>query len=231
MDSLILAKAGPLFALKDAISMLINNISPDRWEQESRVLTEMACHQANARSYPQKVQLLRIFPASTAQLCDFRKQLAVSTLVKDSEYLRLKQTNPLTKISDFTQYLQSESRFAIQPRTDYSWLTAIISILDIALDDGRLPENITEDREVEKEFNKQVDELSSIVKSMFTKILDTGASHMTRTEAKEVLEALHARLEYAIRTKPKQKASLFGDLPGSESKSFMSKFLGKPGAN
>ena len=46
---------------------------------------------------------------------------------------------------------------------------------------------------------------------MFTSIVDTGASHMTRTEAKDVLEAFHARLVYAVRTKQKPKTMLFGD--------------------
>ena len=46
---------------------------------------------------------------------------------------------------------------------------------------------------------------------MFTSIVDTGASHMTRTEAKDVLEAFHARLVYAVRTKQKPKVMLFGD--------------------
>lgn len=35
---------------------------------------------------------------------------------------------------------------------------------------------------------------------------------MIRTEAKEVLEALHSRLQFAVRTKPKPKTLLFGNL-------------------
>ncbi len=46
---------------------------------------------------------------------------------------------------------------------------------------------------------------------MFTQIIDTGASHMRRTEAKEILEAFHSRLLYAVRTRRKPKTMLVGD--------------------
>ena len=228
MDSSILAKAGPLLAMQDAIAALIDSIPSSTFGQESSDMIVRACRQADAQSHTQKLQLLEIFPVFTARLGDFRRRLAVGTLVEDSKYL-LKQSTPLAKLSDFTHYLQHEPRFAVRPGTDYSWLIATIAILDTALDDGLRPYEATLDREVEKEFNRQVDELSKVIKDMFTKILDTGASHMTRTEAKEVLEALHARLEYAIRTKPKPKASLFGDMPEAESKTLMKNFLRKSG--
>ena len=227
-DSSILAKPGALFALQEAIAELIDSITPSNLEQESADMIDSACAQTDPDSHPQKRQLLMIFPAFTPRLSDFRQRLAVRTLVQDSSHLH-KQTNPLNELSDFTLYLRQDPRFAIQPRTDYPWLTATIAILDIALASGHQPQNIALDREVEREFNERVDELAKTVKDMFTKILDTGASHMTRTEAKEVLEALHARLEYAVRMRPRQKVSLFGDLPGVESRAFMKRFLGKEG--
>ena len=46
---------------------------------------------------------------------------------------------------------------------------------------------------------------------MFTQIVDAGASHKRRTEAKEVLEAFHSRLLYAVRTKRKPKTTLAGE--------------------
>ena len=46
---------------------------------------------------------------------------------------------------------------------------------------------------------------------MFTQIVDSGASHMRRTEAKEILEGFHSRLIYAVRTTRKPKTLLVGD--------------------
>lgn len=101
-----------------------------------------------------------------------------------------------------------------------------MSLLNIGLDDGDPPplpstspfsEDIITDSEIkdattsEASFNKAVDRLAHRVHTMFTSIVDTGASHMTRTEAKDVLGAFHARLVYAVRTKQKPKTMVFGD--------------------
>ncbi len=64
-------------------------------------------------------------------------------------------------------------------------------------------------KNMENDFNKSIDELANQIKSMFTRISDTGASHMTRTEAKEVLNRVYYRLVYSVRTKPRPKKNLF----------------------
>lgn len=46
---------------------------------------------------------------------------------------------------------------------------------------------------------------------MFMQIVDSGASDMRRTEAKEVLEGLQSRLLYSVRTRPPQKKNIFGE--------------------
>ena len=98
----------------------------------------------------------------------------------------------------------------ISKATDYSELAAAIGILSIAIDGGDSRSSSSATEEV-KAFNREIDVLSSKIKSMFADIVDTGASHMGRTEAKEVLEAFQYRLSYGVRTKPPPKQSLFGD--------------------
>ena len=88
-------------------------------------------------------------------------------------------------------------------------LAASIGLLNVGLDGGDPPLLVPSDRE--REFNQDVDMLSNRIKFMYSQIVDTGASHMTRTEAKEVLEAFASRLMYAVRTKPKTKTMLFGN--------------------
>lgn len=94
--------------------------------------------------------------------------------------------------------------------TDYGELAAAIGILSIAIDCGDPPSSPCA-TEKERGFNRDIDVLSFKIKSMFADIVDTGASHMARTEAKEVLEAFQYRLSYGVRTKPPPKKSLFGD--------------------
>ena len=83
------------------------------------------------------------------------------------------------------------------------------------LGDGRpLPSDEVEheddqDRGWARRFDAQVDALADAVKALAARIVDTGASHMARTEAKEALQALHARLAYGVRTRPKPRKSIF----------------------
>lgn len=87
-----------------------------------------------------------------------------------------------------------------------------MSILDIGINNANPPSNLEE----QKQFNKEIDRLSRAVKDMFTRIVDAGTAHMKRTEAKDVMESLHARLEFAVRTTPKPKRDIFGDIRHEE---------------
>jgi hypothetical protein len=98
---------------------------------------------------------------------------------------------------------------------DYNTLSSLIYIFDAALINGGRPSTFI-DGSSEREFNHQVDILADRVKSIIASIADTGASHMRRTEAKEALNALHFRLLYAVRTKPRPKKSVFGGRDGAE---------------
>lgn len=115
----------------------------------------------------------------------------------------------LVNLTSITRRLQSQ-QFATNNTTDFGNLSASVSILNIGIACGHPPSSLFTNED-EVAFNKDVDSLASKVYSMFNDIVDTGASHMKRTEAKEVLEGLQRRLEYAVRTKPKPKKLIFGD--------------------
>ncbi|KIX98220.1 uncharacterized protein Z520_06300 [Fonsecaea multimorphosa CBS 102226] len=120
---------------------------------------------------------------------------------------------------------------------DYTALHARTHILDIAISDGGRPASFST-RADEQSFNKSVDRLADAVKATFVAIVDTGASHMTRTECKDVLQALYWRLLYSVRTELRPKRHIFDgkagklrdaeELKGEErGKNFMSRFLEK----
>lgn len=114
--------------------------------------------------------------------------------------------------------------FKIRKDTDYAELAASISMLSIGIESGDRPPSENNKQEIAA-FNADVDLVTRRISEMFSHIVDTGAGHLKRTEAKEVLEAFQSQLLYAIRTKPKAKMGLFDDSTGE--RALMKGFLGK----
>jgi len=150
-----------------------------------------------------------MIPAWSARLILLRQRLSLTFFFQDPRYLT-KSADYTIDINLITRRLQV-SQFTITNATDFSDLAASISILSIGIDRIDRPSSPCS-KDAELAFNRDVDSLTSKINSMFNNIVDTGASHMKRTEAKEVLECFQRRLEYAVRTKPKPKKKMvFGE--------------------
>jgi hypothetical protein len=169
-----------------------------------------------------QTQILKhILPTSSAA-GSLRIQLANVFLLgaTDDDALMFSPSNPEISLQQLTSHLVDPrydiSRFSQQDAAfDYITLSSLTYIFDAALANGGRPSTFPDVHD-ERHFNHQVDILAERVKSIMTSIADTGASHMRRTEAKEALNALHFRLLYAVRTKPRPKKSVFGGRDGME---------------
>jgi hypothetical protein len=156
-------------------------------------------------------------------------------------------TNPAL-INHILVSLNKSSLYIISPSTDYLALKATLSLLDIALDVGfsnftflqKAPAVASTDvkpnarpvkrqvNEKEKEFNAGVDMIAKRVREIMAKVVDTGASHMRRTEAKSAADRMVQRLEGSVRTQTKATRDWFGNGKEDEvSKAFMESFIGK----
>ena len=157
-----------------------------------------------------RVQLLRNLPLISPHWFFLRRQLALSWFFSDSSYIDYPNQTPFS-LSEISNHLSTPT-FTLNNSTDYALLTSSIQILDIALDSADRPasndSNISP--EEEKSFNDAIDALAARIKGMFMQIIDSGASNMRRTEAKEVLEGVHSRLLYSVRTRPPRKKNIFG---------------------
>lgn len=138
----------------------------------------------------------------------FRQRLALSFFFLDPHYFSA-EPEDLIDFRSIAIHLE-DPQYTINSATDYSALAASIEILSIAVGCGNPlpPEAAREDKAA---FDNDVDILATKIRAMFTQIIDTSASHMKRTEAKEILEAFHSRLLFAVRTKPPPKKKVFGD--------------------
>ena len=107
-------------------------------------------------------------------------------------------------------YRLTQPDFIVGRNTNFTDLAASISILSIGVDNGDPPLAGLNSR-AERAFDEAVDMLAREVRALNDRIVDTGASHMKRTQAKQVLGGFHTRLLYAIRLKPPPKINVFGD--------------------
>lgn len=87
-------------------------------------------------------------------------------------------------------------KFKIDRNTDYSDLQSLVSIMDIAIDDGPTTGNAGKN-------DAEVDVLVEDLRNMFSRIHDTNAQNLARTEAKDTIERLVFRLRFAVRIKDK----------------------------
>ena len=170
-----------------------------------------------------RLRLLQNVLASSHRLLLLRRRLALACFFQDIRYSR-QQTDDTLDLKRITRHLEGP-HFIISNATNYGELAARIGLLSIAIDCSD-PSSTPCTTEEEKVFNRDIDVLSSKIKSMFADIVDTGASHMGRTEAKEVLEAFQYRLSYGIRTKVPPKKCMFGDST-FESAAMMETFVEK----
>ncbi|RAK96704.1 uncharacterized protein BO80DRAFT_416212 [Aspergillus ibericus CBS 121593] len=159
-------------------------------------------------------RLLRhILPASD-WLATLRCRLAISFLMSSPLPLR-EPPEKVLNLERITSIL-NQPRFDVkrykskgQNDYDYGELGAITVLLNIAIDAGRSEAEFP-DKDAERDFNAAVDTLADRLKIIFTSIEDSGASHLKRTLAKEAIEALHYRVIYSVRSKPRPKKSIFG---------------------
>lgn len=173
-----------------------------------------------------RLRLLQSIPASSQRLILLRRRLALACFFEDTGSIR-QHAGDTIDLPTVARHLEGP-RFIITNATNYSELAAAIGILSIAIDCGDPPSSPYTTRE-EKAFNRDIDALSLKINSMFADIVDTGASHMGKTEAKEVLEAFQYWLSYGVRTKPPPKKSLFGDstLQGIANRHVMESYIEK----
>ena len=241
VDNLVAMDRSTLEAAEDAFECLVSSIPESRWEAE----VSNDCHIASTHTQPGqssiilnttfsqlkdaqlRLQMLRCIPATTLRLSLLRRRLSVAFFFENPDFLN-KQPPDLISIGNIITQLH-EPEYSIGTDTDYVQLAVNIAILDIGLDDAD-PPDFALDLDHEKRFNGKVDKLAEVVKGILSNIADAGASFMSRTEAKDGLEAFYNRLVYSVRTKPRPRNSHFGKSSisaseGISTRDFMSKFL------
>jgi hypothetical protein len=173
--------------------------------------------------------LVCALPAKSPLTAYFRRHLALSFLVHpDIVDLPLADSQMSTFLH---KLLQSSQHFRINKDTDYRFLTARMTLLDVAIGPGLsivpyqplvspapsrsgsspIMAPVPGSDEV-KDFNKEVDALAQRIKLLGNSIMEAGAvADLTILDAKDSVERLCSRLEHAVRIGGKKMHDVFGD--------------------
>lgn len=179
-------------SIEDSLARLFENIPEEKWPEISRQIALNFIGTVPDALY--RLRVLNALPVSTPRTHLFRRRLALSYNFDDPSYLTHPYVN-LVRISRFSDLLM-KPKFKIDRNTDYSDLQSLVSIMDIAIDDGPTTGNAGKN-------DAEVDVLVEDLRNMFSRIHDTNAQNLARTEAKDTIERLVFRLRFAVRIKDK----------------------------
>ncbi len=159
-----------------------------------------------------QAQLLSHLMPTSSTTCHLRIQLALTFLFGSGSKALTPNLCVTSLLDMLTNHVRSSPDFDTSARNarklDYSHLRAQAMILDTAISDGHRPAAFTA-RSDEAAFNMSVDTLTDAIKARYTSISDSGASHISRTEAKDALTAVYWRVLVVVRTKPRPKKHIF----------------------
>ncbi|KAF8241511.1 hypothetical protein K440DRAFT_665290 [Wilcoxina mikolae CBS 423.85] len=203
LDDAISRQSDILLTIERALYNISCNIAEGEWNEQSH---NIGCNVMSTVLQPQlRIRVLRVLPISSPRWHVFRRRLACAFLFEDGFYLSKSQER-LVHFDKLTDLLR-QHQYKIHKDTDYAALQSLISILDIAIDNGA-----TTGTDIEKD--KGVDQLIDALRVMFSRIVDTNAQNLARTEAKDTIERLQFRLTFSVRSR--QKMALDLDSGGSQ---------------
>lgn len=154
-----------------------------------------------------RLQIVEAIPSTTPRVHDLRRRLALCFFYGNDVHSEQPPHQTLN-LSKITRRL-TEDGFQPNQETDYVEFSALIALLDIAVDDGRNINLDLKDKTVAERFDEQVELLVKVLLHIHAGIGNPGAAFISRIEAKETLEVVKQRFSDTLRARPKTKLSHF----------------------
>lgn len=202
LDVAISLRGDVLTAIEDSFYKILERIPNEKWDAQSKEIADtVMCTVIEPKH---RLCILKILPVSSPRVHLFHRRLAMTFLFEDSSYM----TTAYDSLVHLRQFglLLGRSQFRIGPDTDYVSLQSLIGILDIAIDNGSTAASSISEKD------REVDHLVDNLRLMFSKIIDTNAQNLAKTEAKDAIERLQFRLTFSVRSR--QKMALDMELDG-----------------
>lgn len=136
---------------------------------------------------------------------DLRRRLAMAFCFNDPS-LSKTHSHQIMDLDKFHERLNNKA-FDAKPDTDYRELAALVSLLDIAVDDGRSISLNLSDRQVEKDFDDDVEIFAKAIDSIIKSIGTPRPGYTSKIEARAHLTVVSQRIGDTVRSRPKPKKS------------------------
>ncbi|KAF7541768.1 hypothetical protein G7Z17_g11868 [Cylindrodendrum hubeiense] len=202
MDKFVVYNIDILVEYEHTIDALLSAIPRPNWD--AFCLETCSLLYTITRAQSVRVNALACLPVSKVMTHELRRRLAVVFLFGDPALGR-RHPDSIVTIPGIIHRL-AENDFAVNPQTDFAELQAGIILVNIAVDDGSFVK--TDDSEVEKQFNADIDELAGRLRQIWKMINDTGMK-LARTEAKSVIDWVQQRLAHTVRTRRKARENYY----------------------
>ncbi|KAH8601262.1 hypothetical protein B0O99DRAFT_252715 [Bisporella sp. PMI_857] len=174
----------------------------------NKVCTDICtCLLASVEEPTLRLHMVDIIPSTSPRTHDLRRRLAMTFYFKDTIY-STKDGHSTMDLTKFIARLDDED-FDTDSETDYRELGALISLLDVAVDDGRNVNIDLKNEQTEKEFDNAVEGFSAAIDDIIECIGNPGAGFISKIEAKEVLSLVSRRIGDTVRSRPKPKETVF----------------------
>lgn len=193
-------------AAESILQKLVDLPDPDsRHHVHERILFDLS---ANLKEPGLQARFMSHFVPTSPSAVRLRVKLAGRFLLGPDRAAKVFTSSGSTQIlTSLLKHVTTSPSFQVRPSTDFRSLAASAFLLDVVVSLENLAP--VKSKMNENEFNAQVDALANGIHDLFVSIADTGASHLRRTEAKDVLQALHHRLLFAVRTRTRRKRHIF----------------------
>ena len=248
MDDGISRHAPHQQAVDGLIIHLLESLSADTVDMQTRVLLPQLT--ASIPSIPLRAQLVSRFPLLTPRTSLLRIRIATHFLLRDDAHPVTRPPTtllphilaaldrppfPIDRSTDYpllaahiTFLSAALSGIALpltNPKPNPTTTTITTTTTALSPNPNLNPNpNTDPDRDplpLLQAHDAQIDHLAAKLKATFNDIIDTGASHMQRTQVKQELESLHGRVLYAMRTRRKRRTLMLGEDGAIEGASVM----------
>ncbi|TVY26149.1 hypothetical protein LHYA1_G005371 [Lachnellula hyalina] len=204
-DHVVFKNVDVLDVLQQAIRRLCKYIPDDEWGHSCQRICEGLIECIDQPSL--RLQVVDSIPSFHPRTHELRRRLGMCFLFDDVAY-SIDHPHTTFELQKFMDRLK-DPVFKVNDKTDYQQLAALISLLDVAVDDGRCAYLDLANSSAAERFDEDVDKLVLTINKVIDRIGSPGAAFISRIEAKELLLLVSQRIADTLRSKPKPKKSLF----------------------